>query len=132
MTTLILTRTIPILRMFDIAKAEAFYGDFLGFSVDWDHRFEPGFPLYRQISRDALVLHLTEHHGDAAPGASVLFMITGLEAFHREISAKDYAYAKPGLDDWIGGGRCVTVTDPFFNRVTFAEPEASPSSTSAA
>jgi Glyoxalase superfamily protein len=43
---------VPILRIFDIAKADEFYLGFLGFAVDWDHRFEPGLPpLYRQISR---------------------------------------------------------------------------------
>ena len=29
----------PILRIFDIAKAREFYLDFLGFAVDWEHRF---------------------------------------------------------------------------------------------
>lgn len=40
---------IPILRFFDKAVARAFYIDFLGFAVDWEHRFEPGLPLYLQI-----------------------------------------------------------------------------------
>src|SRR3954468_24119707 len=30
---------IPILRIFDVEKAREFYLDFLGFSMDWDHRF---------------------------------------------------------------------------------------------
>jgi hypothetical protein len=30
----------PILRSFDEAKAREFYIDYLGFSVDWEHRFE--------------------------------------------------------------------------------------------
>ena len=34
--------TIPILRIFDEVKAKEFYVDFLGFKIDWDHRFEPG------------------------------------------------------------------------------------------
>lgn len=32
---------IPILRIFDEAKAREFYVGFLGFTVDWKHRFEP-------------------------------------------------------------------------------------------
>ena len=36
---------IPILRLFDEAVARAFYIDFLGFAVDWEHRFKPGLPL---------------------------------------------------------------------------------------
>lgn len=35
----------PILRIFDEAKAREFYIDYLGFTVDWDHRFGPGMPL---------------------------------------------------------------------------------------
>ena len=34
-----LGKTVPILRMFDEAKAKEFYVDFLGFAVDWEHRF---------------------------------------------------------------------------------------------
>jgi catechol 2,3-dioxygenase-like lactoylglutathione lyase family enzyme len=63
-------RVIPILRIFDVAKADEFYLDYLGFRVDWDHRYDDNAPLYRQISRGDLVLHLSEHHGDGSPGGS--------------------------------------------------------------
>ena len=33
-------KAIPILRMFDETKAREFYLDFLGFSVEFEHRFE--------------------------------------------------------------------------------------------
>ena len=62
-------RTVPILRSFDEAKAREFYVDWLGFTVNWEHRFEPGMPLYMQVSRDGIVLHISEHHGDGSPGA---------------------------------------------------------------
>ena len=83
-------QVIPVLRIFDIAKADEFYLGFLGFSVDWDHRFDSNSPLYRQISRGALILHLSEHHGDGCPGARIRMMMQGVEAFQREISAKGY------------------------------------------
>src|SRR5687768_18025800 len=62
-------KTTPILRIFDEAKAREFYVDFLGFKVDWEHRFEAGLPLYMQVSRDQCILHLSEHHGDCSPGS---------------------------------------------------------------
>jgi Glyoxalase superfamily protein len=62
-------QVIPILRIFDVAKADEFYLGFLGFKVDWEHRFDDNAPLYRQISRDGLVFQLSEHHGDGGPGA---------------------------------------------------------------
>jgi hypothetical protein len=55
-----LGRTTPILRIFDEAKAREFYVDFLGFKIDWEHRFEPGTPLYMQVSKDECLLHLSE------------------------------------------------------------------------
>src|SRR4051794_28673313 len=54
---------IPILRIFDEAKAREFYLDFLDFHLDWEHRFAPDLPLYCQVSRSGLMLHLSEHHG---------------------------------------------------------------------
>lgn len=34
-------RTIPVLRIFDEAKAREFYLDWLGCTLDFKHRFEP-------------------------------------------------------------------------------------------
>ncbi len=92
-----LARAIPILRIFDEAKAREFYIDYLGFTVDWEHRFESGLPLYLQISRSGLVLHLSEHHGDGTPGSIIFCEVTGIEAFHAELTAKRYRYYRPGL-----------------------------------
>jgi hypothetical protein len=89
---------VPILRIFDVAKADEFYQGFLGFKVDWDHRFDDNAPLYRQVSRGDLVLHLSEHHGDGSPGARLRVMMRGVEEFHREISARNYRYMRPGLE----------------------------------
>jgi len=115
------TQVIPILRIFDIAKADEFYLGFLGFSVDFDHRFEPSFPLYRQVSRGSLLLHLSEHHGDGSPGVQIRVMMQGIEAFHREISAKGYRYMRPGLERMAWGTLETGVTDPFGNRIRFCE-----------
>ena len=63
--------TIPVIRMFDVGKAKEFYVDFLGFTIDWEGHIREGGPLYMQLSRDGLTLHLSEHHGDAAPGGTI-------------------------------------------------------------
>ncbi|EGH41168.1 hypothetical protein PSYPI_01542, partial [Pseudomonas syringae pv. pisi str. 1704B] len=68
--TVTFTSAIPILRIFDERKAREFYIDFLGFSIEFEHRFEADLPLYLGISRNGLNLHLSEHHGDACPGAA--------------------------------------------------------------
>ena len=115
------TAVIPILRIFSIEKAKEFYVDFLGFAVDWEHRFEEKAPLYMQISRGDLVIHLSEHHGDACPGSAVFVKMTGIDEFHREIRAKDYPYMRPGLGMAPWNAKFMDVIDPFGNRISFNE-----------
>lgn len=110
---------IPILRIFDEAKARAFYVDFLGFKVDWEHRFEPGLPLYMQVSRDACVLHLSEHYGDCCPGASLRIATNDLDAYQAELITKGYKYSRPGIEETPWGSRDMSISDPFGNRLTF-------------
>ena len=112
-------KTTPILRIFDEAKAKEFYVDFLGFKIDWEHRFEEGLPLYMQISKDGCVIHLSEHHGDGAPGAAMRIETTELEEYQQQLLAKQYKYARPGITDTSWGSRDMTVNDPFGNRLIF-------------
>jgi catechol 2,3-dioxygenase-like lactoylglutathione lyase family enzyme len=114
-------QTIPVLRIFDVPKAREFYVDFLGFSVDWEHRFEPTLPLYMQVSRSGLTLHLSEHHGDACPGSTVFVWMRGLDDFHREITSRGYGYLRPGIEQTFSGAKCMEVIDPFGNRIRFNE-----------
>jgi len=114
-------RTVPILRIFDVEKAKEFYCGFLGFKVDWEHTFEPRLPTYVQVSRDGLRLHLSEHHGDGAPGIHVFVEMTGVEELHREVTAKGYRFMKPGIQDEFYGARAMHVIDPFGNRISFSE-----------
>ncbi len=113
---------IPILRIFSIEKAMAFYVDFLGFKVDWEHRFEDNLPLYAQISRAGLRLHLSEHYGDACPGATVFIWMRGIADYHAELTAKNNAFCRPGLEDAPWDAKVMQVTDPFGNRLRFSEP----------
>lgn len=109
----------PILRIFDITKAREFYLDYLGFAVTFEHRFEPDLPLYMGVRRDTCELHLSEHHGDATPGSAVRIAVADIDAFHAELTAKAYGYARPGLEDRPWGTREVSVGDPFGNRLHF-------------
>ncbi|MCC6491456.1 MAG: VOC family protein [Pirellulales bacterium] len=119
-------QTIPIFRIFDVAKAREFYVDFLGFSVDWEHRFEGVSPVYMQISRDGCVLHLSEHHGDCCPGSTAFVRVTGLEAYHRELVDKNYGYLRPGIERTFHNSMGVEVVDPFGNRIRFDESLGAP------
>jgi ribosomal-protein-alanine N-acetyltransferase len=115
-------RVVPIFRIFSLEKAREFYIDFLGCKVDWEHRFEPGPPVYMQVSRDDLVLHLSEHHGDGTPGSVAYVYMTEIAALHRELNDKKYRHNRPGLEQMEWGMMQMTVTDPFNNRICFGEP----------
>jgi len=110
---------IPILRSFNEAKARELYVDYLGFTVDFEHRFEPGTPLYMQVSRGDCKIHLSEHHGDASPGSTIRISCDELEAYHQELTAKQYKYYRPGLCDQEWGTREMSVEDGNGNKLIF-------------
>jgi catechol 2,3-dioxygenase-like lactoylglutathione lyase family enzyme len=113
---------IPTFRIFSLDKAREFYLDFLGCKVDWEHRFDKDAPVYMQVSRGGLVLHLSEHHGDGTPGSVAYVHTTDVRALHRELNDKNYRHNRPGLQQQDWGMTEVTVVDPFNNRITFGEP----------
>ena len=118
---MILGQVTPILRSFDEAKTREFYVDFLGFKVDWEHRFDATAPVYMQVSRANLSIHLSEHHGDGTPGSLVYVYMKGVEALHRELNDKKYKHNHPPLQQQEWGMLEMAVVDPFNNRIVFAE-----------
>ena len=74
------TKVVPIFRIFDYGKAIEFYVDWLGFKVDWEHTFHKDSPIYLQVSRDGIVLHLSEHYGDSTPGSKAFITIGNVRA----------------------------------------------------
>ena len=114
-------KVIPILRIFDYKKAIEFYIDWLGFKINWNHTFDDNTPIYLEIEKDGLIIHLSEHHGDGTPGSNVFLWVTGIEEFHKEIINKKYKYNKPGLEKTFYGALSVNVIDPFHNQIIFNE-----------
>ena len=116
----ILGSVAPVLRIFDEQKAREFYIDFLGFKLGFEHRYEPGFPLYMGVSNGNCTLHLSEHNGDASPGAQVRIQAKDVDSLAAELAAKDYKHARPGRAKMMPWGtKDVTIADPFGNRLTF-------------
>jgi len=110
---------IPVLRILDVAKAKEFYIDWLGFVIDWEHRFGENFPLYMQVSLNNIVFHLTEHYGDCLPGARVRVSITAIETFHQQL--KEYKYYKPAVKQPEWETKELSLIDPFGNHIVFFE-----------
>jgi uncharacterized glyoxalase superfamily protein PhnB len=114
-------KAIPILRIFDYKKAIEFYIDWLGFKINWEHTFDDNTPVYLEIEKDGLIIHLSEHHGDGTPGTNVFVWCNGVEEFQKEIINKKYKYNKPGLEKTFYGSLAVKVIDPFHNQIIFNE-----------
>jgi catechol 2,3-dioxygenase-like lactoylglutathione lyase family enzyme len=103
----------PILRVADAAASAEWYRQ-LGFEKDWEHRFEPGLPLYVAISRGSARLHLSEHTGDARPGTLLYLYVPDVDAMAAACGVTD-------IEDnpW---GRDFEVTDPDGNRLRIGTP----------
>ena len=117
----------PILRIWDETRAREFYIDFLGFTVEFEHRFEPGTPLYMGIRKGDCRIHLSEHSGDGSPNARVRIETDDVIAFQQQLLAKKYKYARPGVHDQEWGAREMCISDPFDNRIIFYSSTSSPS-----
>jgi hypothetical protein len=74
-----------------------------------------------EVQKDGLTLHLSEHHGDATPGARVFIWCTGLKEYHQQLTDKQYKYNRPGMEETFYDSWAVNVTDPFGNRISFNE-----------
>ncbi|SNY63542.1 bleomycin resistance protein [Stenotrophomonas sp. CC120223-11] len=110
---------IPQLRMRHADTTLPFYVQGLGFVVDWEHRFEPGFPLFAQLTRDGQTIFLTEHSGDCEVGGAVYFIVEDVDALHLAFSAAGVPIEQPPHDtEW--GSREMLLRDPDGNRLRFA------------
>lgn len=110
---------IPQLRMVSAARSLPFYVDQLGFTIDWEHRFEPGFPLFVQITRAGQTIFLTEHTGDCEPGGAVYFIVPDVDSLQAEFSARGVV-PEHAAEDTPWGTREMLLRDPDGNRLRFA------------
>ena len=115
------TAVVPILRMYDVAATLRFYVEYLGCTLDWQDG-EGDRPVYLQVSRGSLRLHLSSHLDDGTPGTAVLVVACGIDALHAELRTRGYPYLNPGIEEGPGSGRTLQLIDPASNRVRFYEP----------
>ncbi|RYE50686.1 MAG: VOC family protein [Rhizobiaceae bacterium] len=116
---------IPVLRSFDEERTKAFYRDFLGFEVVFEHRFEPDLPLYMGLKLGDCALHVSEHYGDATPGSAIRIPVDDVAGYANDLRAKQYGNARPGKpkqSPW--GTQELTIIDPAGNRLIFYSDKA--------
>jgi len=86
---------IPQLRITNARRSLAFYVEGLGFAVDWEHQFEPGFPLFMQLTRKGQTIFLTEHTGDCEVGGAVYLVVPDVDHCFAEFSARGVVPTEP-------------------------------------
>ena len=113
---------IPQLRITNASRSLAFYVDGLGFAVDWKHQFEPGDPLFFQLTRAGQTIFITEHSGDCDVGGAVYFLVPNVDDCHAAFVARGLIIEPPADMPWRN---CeMLLTDPDGNRLRFASPLA--------
>ena len=70
------------------SAAAAWYGR-LGFTKEWEHRFEPGLPAFVSVARGPMRLFLSEHQGDARPDALIYLRLADVDAIAAEFGVAD-------------------------------------------
>lgn len=102
---------VPVLYVEDAARAVAWYAR-LGFHKEWEHRFEPGFPLFVSVARGSVRLYLSEHKGDARPDTLIHLFVSDIDAVSKE-------FGIPVDEGGLAGREC-DFTDPDGNRFRVA------------
>jgi catechol 2,3-dioxygenase-like lactoylglutathione lyase family enzyme len=123
------TRVVPILRVSDADRAEAFYGGTLGFAVDFRYAAGPEGPVYLGVSLDNQQIHLSTFSGDSVIGAAVYCYIDDVDALFRRVIANGFSPpgrpespVENGPVDQTWDMREFYVRDPDGNVLRFGSP----------
>ena len=103
---------IPILRVASAARAVEWYAQ-LGFTKEWEHRFEPDLPAFVSIARGRGRIYLSEHEGDATPDTLIYIRHSDLDSLCAQLGLT------PTEVPW---GRELKVEDPDGNRLRISDP----------
>lgn len=111
---------VPTFQINDHKKAIEFYVDFLGFSIDWEHRFGDSAPVYMQISNNGMILHLSEN--ERFKTSVIVFVETkGIESFRNTLLNNKYGKVIPDISITSWNTKQMELEDPFGNLLRFNE-----------
>ena len=108
---------IPTFRVSDARAAERFYCEILGFRTSWEHDPGDGYPVFIEVARDSVAIHLSEHDGDGPEGVSIYVNVADARALHAEVTGKGASASAPEAMPW--GDVVFEVTDPDGNVMRF-------------
>ena len=110
---------IAIFRILNYKKALEFYVAWLDFNIDWEHRFGPNEPVYMQISRNGLIIHLSENKRFQT-GVIIFIETNGIEEARMSILNKGH-YKVPEISTTPWNTKQFEIEDPFGNLMRFNE-----------
>jgi hypothetical protein len=113
-------RAIPTFGISDYQTAIDFYIGLLGFNIDWEHRFGQTDPVYMQISKNGLTLHLSENKR-FEKNVIVFVETKKLIEFHKELQDKVPTNKLPEILQTNWQTLQLEITDPFGNLLRFNE-----------
>lgn len=109
---------IPTFRILDYEQAIDFYIHFLGFETDWEHRFSDNDPVYIQVSRNNLTLHLSENKRFQT-GMISFVETSGIQEFHEELTDRNSLESVPMIEVTSWNTLQLEIVDPFGNTLRF-------------
>jgi hypothetical protein len=113
-------KAIPTLGIKSYSEAVDFYVNLLRFKINWESRFEPSAPVYMQVSKNGLTLHLSENKRFKNP--SIVFVETkNIRKFHEMLKKNSPRLNVQDiiLTDWQT--LQLEIEDPFGNLLRFNE-----------
>lgn len=102
---------VPVLYVEDADRAVTWYAR-LGFTKEWEHQFEPGFPWFVSVARGDVRLYLSEHKGDARPDTLIHLYVKDVDRVAEEFGVR--------VDEEGLAGRETALVDPDGNRLRIA------------
>ncbi len=107
---------VPIFHSTDARESAKWYAR-LGFEVEGEHQFAPGMPYYLFMKRGDILLHLSEHKGDARPNSLVYFYVNDVDTIALEFGEE--------VEDQPWGCREISIKDPDGNRLRIGTRQSS-------
>jgi catechol 2,3-dioxygenase-like lactoylglutathione lyase family enzyme len=110
---------VPTLRIAKLAASRDFYVRALGFGVDWEHADAAG-ALFAQLSREGMLLYLSERAADGAGRGLVHLYVPNVDAWHAEFFERGVDAPLPQDMPW--GNREFRIVDPDGNQLCVCTP----------
>lgn len=117
-----LMRAIPVLQVSSSRRAEAFYCEKLGFTMQFATRpFGTDDPCYMGFLRDEAYIHVSSFPGDGKLGSAVMVQVDDVDVLYRELATKGLRIDPTPVDQsW--GNREMYVHDEDGNSIRFFCP----------